>query len=210
MPIVTEDAAPVASGVLDALAVCALVVDSQAAVRLASVMSVAAIRRAGSGVALRPAAPGGTGGLVLTALHREDAALLRRLIGDAARGGAGGSLRIRSNGAEDARESMQVAFVLPLPASPGLALVKIEDLVRRAVPSVATLSALFGFSRAEAEVALGLSGGAGAEEVAISRGVSLDTVRGQIRAILRKSDAANLRDFERLMATVAASIAAAV
>jgi len=102
---------------------------------------------------------------------------------------------------------MQVAVVSPLPAGAaggaGLALVKIEDLVRRAAPPTAMLCDLFGFSAAEAEVALRLVGGASAEEVALSRGVALDTVRGQIRAILRKSEATNLRDFERLMATLA-------
>lgn len=35
--------------------------------------------------------------------------------------------------------------------------------------------------------------------------MSLDTVRSQIRAILRKSEAANRRDLERLMATLAAA-----
>jgi len=74
---------------------------------------------------------------------------------------------------------------------------------------VATLGTLFGFSWAAAEVARCLGGCAGAEEVATSRGVSLDTERGQVRAILRKSDAANLHGLERLMAMVAASIAAA-
>lgn len=45
---------------------------------------------------------------------------------------------------------------------------------------------------------------AGAEEVARRRGVSLMTVRSQIRSILGKSDAENLKDFERTMATLAA------
>ncbi len=63
---------------------------------------------------------------------------------------------------------------------------------------------MFDFSRAEAEVAIALTGGASAEDVARRRGVSLMTVRSQIRAILGKAEAENLRDFERTMATVAA------
>ena len=81
----------------------------------------------------------------------------------------------------------------------------IEDLDRRARPSVATLCDVFGLTRAEAEVAVALAGGSGAEAVASGRRVSLDTVRSQIRAILRKSEAANLRDLERLMATLVAA-----
>ena len=197
---------PLASCLLDALPVCAVVVDQASMVRLASVAGIEAIRRPGSGVAIRPAMHGG-GAMALMALHRDDAIILRRLIAAAAQGGTGGSLRIRARDADGALEGMQVAVVSPLPAGAaggaGLALVKIEDLVRRVAPPTAMLCDLFGFSAAEAEVALCLVGGASAEEVALSRGVALDTVRGQIRAILRKSEATNLRDFERLMATLA-------
>jgi len=197
---------PLASCLLDALPVCAVVVDEASMVRLASVAGIEAIRRPGSGVAIRPTMHGG-GAMALMALHREDAIILRRLIAAAAQGGTGGSLRIRARDADGVLEGMQVAVVSPLPAGAaggaGLALVKIEDLVRRAAPPTAMLCDLFGFSAAEAEVALRLVGGASAEEVALSRGVALDTVRGQIRAILRKSEATNLRDFERLMATLA-------
>jgi DNA-binding CsgD family transcriptional regulator len=198
---------PLASCLLDALPVCAVVVDGASMVRLASVAGIEAIRRPGSGVAIRPAMPGGGGAMALTALHREDAATLRRLVAAAAHGGTGGSLRIHPRDADGAQEGMQVVVVSPLPAGAGggagLVLVKIEDLVRRAAPPAAMLCDLFGFSAAEAEVALRLVGGASADEVALSRGVALDTVRGQIRAILRKSEATNLRDFERLMATLA-------
>ena len=197
---------PLASCLLDALHVCAVVVDEASMVRLASVAGIEAIRRPGSGVAIRPTMHGG-GAMALTALHREDVIILRRLIAAAAQGGTGGSLRIHARDADGALEGMQVAVVSSLPAGAaggaGLALVKIEDLVRRAAPPSAMLCDLFGFSAAEAEVALRLVGGASAEEVALSRGVALDTVRGQIRAILRKSEATNLRDFERLMATLA-------
>ncbi len=198
---------PLAGCLLDALPICAVVVDGASSVRLASVAGIEAIRRPGSGIAILPAVDGVSGATVLTALHREDAIALRRMIAGAASGGSGGSLRIRSRDTDGAADAMQVAVVSPLPAGAaggtGLALVKIEDLVRRATPPAAMLCDLFGLSRTEAEVALRLVGGASAEEVALSRSVALDTVRGQIRAILRKSEATNLRDFERLMATLA-------
>ena len=57
---------------------------------------------------------------------------------------------------------------------------------------------LFGLSTAEAAVAVALLGGKTAEDVARVRQVSLDTVRSQIRTVLNKSEATNLRDLERI------------
>jgi len=57
---------------------------------------------------------------------------------------------------------------------------------------------LFGLSAAEGAVAAALLGGQTAGIVTRDREVSLDTVRTQIRTVLRKTDAANLRDFERI------------
>ncbi len=84
-----------------------------------------------------------------------------------------------------------------------LALVILRPINRKASPHADVLCEMFDFSRAEAEVAVALTGGASAEDVARKRGVSLMTVRTQIRAILGKSEAENLRDFERTMATLA-------
>ncbi len=66
------------------------------------------------------------------------------------------------------------------------------------------LSDLYGLTRAEAEVAGALAGGVTAEQVARARHVSLDTIRTQVRTVLRKTNAANLRDFERIVALVLA------
>jgi DNA-binding NarL/FixJ family response regulator len=43
-----------------------------------------------------------------------------------------------------------------------------------------------------------------AEEAARARRVSLDTVRTQVRTVLRKTNAANLRDLERILAVISA------
>jgi DNA-binding NarL/FixJ family response regulator len=67
------------------------------------------------------------------------------------------------------------------------------------------LSDLYGLTHAEAVVAVSLAGGRTAEDVARARQVSLDTVRTQVRTVLRKANAANLRDFERILALVSAS-----
>jgi DNA-binding NarL/FixJ family response regulator len=62
------------------------------------------------------------------------------------------------------------------------------------------LRGLFGLTRAEAEVARALSGGATKRAVAAARGLREATVRTQVRAVLDKTGAANLRDLERLLA----------
>jgi DNA-binding CsgD family transcriptional regulator len=153
-------------------------------------------------------------GVYLAAMSRAEAATLRRLVASATSGGPGGSMRA-------AARDGAVAAVLVAPAPRGLAddtagdrdspaeplaMVVIRPLDQNASPPADMLCDLFGFSRAEAEVAAALSGGASAEEVARGRGVSLMTVRSQIRAILGKSESENLRDLERRMAALAALV----
>ncbi|ACK51855.1 regulatory protein LuxR [Methylocella silvestris BL2] len=87
-----------------------------------------------------------------------------------------------------------------------LVVIVLRPLNRKAAPQADMLCEMFGFSRAEAEVAVALTGGASAEDVARGRGVSLVTVRSQIRSILGKSEAENLRDFERTMAALGALV----
>ena len=197
---------PFATFLLDAMSVCAVLVDGNAVVRMMSTKGAELLRRPGSGMAIHPAGPEHAGARRLVALHRDDSKALRLLVASAACGGPGGSLRIHAGGADDQHASIQVAVVVPLRSCQaiggGLALVRIEDLGERLAPSSELLCTIFGFTRGEADVALRLVGGASAEEVAVSRAVSLDTVRHQIRSILRKSEATNLRDFERLMATL--------
>jgi DNA-binding NarL/FixJ family response regulator len=61
---------------------------------------------------------------------------------------------------------------------------------------------MFQLSQSEAAVGLAMLGGAGAPQVAQLRGVSTETVRRQIRNLLEKTGASNLRDFERIVATL--------
>jgi DNA-binding NarL/FixJ family response regulator len=89
--------------------------------------------------------------------------------------------------------------------APGFALVMARELAQSPQLRPGLLSDLYGLTHAEAAVAASLGGGVTAEDVARRRQVSLDTVRTQVRTVLRKTNAANLRDLERILALVAAS-----
>jgi DNA-binding NarL/FixJ family response regulator len=77
-----------------------------------------------------------------------------------------------------------------------------RDLSETNLPSADLLCALFNLTKTEAAVGLALLGGNSAESVSRLRNVSLETIRSQIRVILRKSGANNLRDFERIVSLV--------
>ena len=155
-------------------------------------------------------------GLYLGALSREEAATLRRLAGSATSGGPGGSMQVRSRdgstvavlvGAVPRGLMRDLAAAIPAaPVADALAMVILRPVDRRAAPPPEMLCELYGLTRAEAAVAVALVGGATAEEVARQRGVSLMTVRVQIRSILGKSGCENLRELEHQMATLAAHV----
>lgn len=166
-----------------------------------------------SGLGSMRSGPYAGNGVYLAARTRQDAARLRRLIASATAGGPGGAMRI-----EGPDGVACAVLVSPAPAglasdrggrvggglAEGLAMVVLQRLGRAVAPSVDLLCDVFGFSRAEAEVAAALSGGASAEDVARLRAVSLTTVRSQIRSILGKSECENLRDLESAMASLSA------
>ncbi|MBO9196981.1 hypothetical protein J5277_22980 [Rhizobium sp. 16-449-1b] len=144
-----------------------------------------------------------TGGTRLV-VDRGEGAKIRQIVHSAANGGSGGAVRIEFDATENYRIGQLAVFVTPLPAqgtvlgvgTPALVLINDISQPRSAPPRV--FSELFGLSAAEGAVAAALLGGQTAEIVARDREVSLDTVRTQIRTVLRKTDAANLRDFERI------------
>lgn len=190
---------------LDALAVGVLVVDAELRVVVAN---AAAEALAGRGGPIR--LQRGIAGAVVSALRSGDtAALAAQVRAVALRGDAGGAVALR-----DADGAVAVAaLVSPLPRRlsasgadrsgrvAGQALVLLRALKPSATGAEAgLLRQLFGLTRAEAEVALALAGGATKEAVAAGRGARLSTVQTQVRAILAKTGAANLRDFERVLA----------
>jgi DNA-binding CsgD family transcriptional regulator len=206
---------PAGSGfaALDALSLSIILVDPDLRVIFANMASADLLGRRGSGLSLRHTGPWqGSHSCRLTARHHDEHAALKAFVAAAAAGQPGGALRLRGRDQPgDATASLAV-LVSPAPArlvvpanSPthhglveGVAMVIARDIAAPLTPPAPLLRELFGLTPAEAAVAISLLGGRTAEEVALARQASLDTVRSQIRSLLRKTDAANLRDLERI------------
>jgi DNA-binding NarL/FixJ family response regulator/PAS domain-containing protein len=159
--------------------------------------------------AARPAgAPAGAGGIVMLPARAEQGRALAALVAATAQGGPGGALRL----SDEAGVPAHAAIIAPLPGRyagqgaagfarvPGRALLTLRPLPGIAPPSAALLRDLFGLTRAEAEVARLLAGGTSKHAVAAARGLKETTVRTQVRAILDKTGAANLRALEQMLA----------
>jgi DNA-binding NarL/FixJ family response regulator len=197
---------------LDALPIGIVIIDAGLRVYFANEAARRDLAAADFGLRALRSGPHAGSGVYLAAAAKDDATTLRRLVASAISGGSGGSMRV-------VNRHVSSCAVLVSPAPQGLssdqampntshsaeklAMVVVRHLGGAASPSPDTLCEVFGFSRAEADVAAALSGGASAEDVAQQRKVSLTTVRSQIRSILGKSGSENLRDFERSMASLA-------
>lgn len=201
----------IGTAALHALAACVVVVDGSMQVLHVNAAGASLTSPGRSGLTVGRAA---VGGMQLSARHRADNDALRRLVASAASGGAGGAMRIRARSEAMPEEATLAVLVSPIQAhlvgveaglAGGLAMIVARELARpRAVPE-RRLTDLYGLTSAEAAVAAALAGGTRAEDVAQDRRVSLDTVRTQVRTVLRKTNAANLRDFERIVALVSAA-----
>lgn len=200
----------IGTAALDALPTCVVVVDGTMQVRHLNEAGASLTAPGRSGLTIGRAAGGD---MRLSARHRDDNDALRRLVVSAASGGPGGTMRARAQ-ADDASEEATLAVLVSLmPAhqvtaeaglTRGLAMIVARELSRpEAIPEWLLID-LYGLTGAEAAVAAALAGGVRAEDVARDRRVSLDTVRTQVRTVLRKTNAANLRDFERIVALVSA------
>jgi DNA-binding CsgD family transcriptional regulator len=133
-------------------------------------------------------------------------------------GGAGGALRLRNTRDEPAQHASLAVLVSPAVSHflsdvrdayrvlRGTATVVIRQLNHALRPPPGLMSELYGLTKAEADVALRFSGGATVEDVARVRQVSLETVRTQVKTILRKTNAASLRDLERIIAISSALV----
>ncbi|MBO9124009.1 MULTISPECIES: helix-turn-helix transcriptional regulator [unclassified Rhizobium] len=196
----TELASRLTYAAFDALPGSAVVVDGDCNVLFANTAANRTLSCKGFPISLSKLATGSTRLVV----DQGEGAKLRQIVRSAANDGSGGAVRIEFDAMENGRMGQLAVFATPLPAhgsSPAVGtpvLVLINDISqpRSAPPRV--FSELFGLSAAEGAVAAALLGGQTAEIVARDRQVSLDTVRTQIRTVLRKTDAANLRDFERI------------
>lgn len=215
-----ERTAPLSAGLaaLDALPIVVILVDGSMRVVFANM----AANRLTSGPlsGLRIIRASGTirsQGSVLVASHRDDASALTSLVAATAARGPGGALRLRAPDVSGTRLPIIAVLVTPAPArlvsvnptsaaeglAQGLVLVIARDLATLEAPPARLLAELFNLSRGEAAVAAAILGGSTAESVAESRQVSLNTVRRQIQDVLRKTEAANLRDLERMAASLA-------
>jgi len=198
---------------LDSLPVGVAIVDAGLKLHFLNDAGRQCLGQTGSGLRSMRSGPYSGSGVYLAATSRQEATGLRRLVASATSGGPGGAMRV--SGIDRAAWAILVS---PAPRAlandqggndrgglaESLAIVVIRQLGRAAAPSAGMLCDVYGFSRAEAEVAAALSGGASAEDVAQFRNVSLTTVRSQIRSILGKSECENLRDLESSMASLAA------
>jgi DNA-binding CsgD family transcriptional regulator/PAS domain-containing protein len=180
---------------LDALSLGVVVVAADSAIVFANA-AAEALARGDEGLWLGGQRRG------LSAVQPLEAQALRGLVYAVTHGGAGGLLRVTRR-----TQPPLAVLVAPLPTrlhpgmalAPALALVLITDPADGSVLAEQALQQLFGLAAAEASVALALAAGYSAEAIAGERGVSLPTVRTQIRQILAKTGALHLRDLVRLL-----------
>lgn len=168
-------------------------------------------RLAGSGaLRLRPdtalGRPSSRSQLSLT--NSADQARLVGLVEEAAQLGAGGAIQLHFAGSD--QRLILLAMPLPRALSPrpfsvgpldaGRVLVIVRNHARPVALRNDVLKALFGLTDTEIAVAKALLGGRQAETVAAERGVSLPTIRTQVRHILEKAGVRSLRELEALLA----------
>jgi DNA-binding NarL/FixJ family response regulator len=107
------------------------------------------------------------------------------------------------------RRFLLLAMPLPQALSPhsftggvlddGRALVIVRDQTHPAALGGDMLKAIFGLTEAEVAVATSLCGGRSPETIADERGVSLATIRTQVRHILEKAGVRSLRELEAIL-----------
>lgn len=94
----------------------------------------------------------------------------------------------RSEALLEGAQGAWFASAVPLQGHAGLVLLRLAAMHRFAAAAVGErLRRLFGLSEAEAQVAVQLACGASLENIAAARGVSVDTVRAQVRSVFHKT-----------------------
>jgi DNA-binding CsgD family transcriptional regulator len=104
----------------------------------------------------------------------------------------GGCLRLRAPGGAE-------LWVRSAPLAPGAALLQLLPAQANEQAQAQALCCLFSTTRAEAEVAASLGAGRSPAAIARQRGVSLSTVRCQVRAVLGKTGARGVPDLVRII-----------
>jgi DNA-binding CsgD family transcriptional regulator/PAS domain-containing protein len=199
-----EQASRLLYAAFDTLPGNVLVVDGDCNLLFANASATKMLSRKEIPISFSALAAGGRTRLVL---DRRDGAKLRQLVQETSRAGEGGAIRFEYDAPQSDRAGQLAVFASPMRAGGAGAapvLLLMNELSQPCATQASIFSELFGLSAAEGAVAAALLGGQTAETVAKDRCVSLDTVRTQIRTVLRKTDAANLRDFERMGALLGA------
>lgn len=137
----------------------------------------------------------------LSAIARNQAFALARLIRDAATGGAGGAIQL--TGCDGARAIL--GLVTPLPRQTdqthgGHALVSLRAAADRPTLTEAALAAMFRLSPSQASIARAIFDGKAPEEIAHERGVRISTLRSHLTEIFARTGTENQRDLVRLLA----------
>lgn len=138
---------------------------------------------------------------------------LQRLVADAAAGGLGGDMLMRAG------DGSAVALAVCRMAPPGEAdggLAEADEAERVHGQALLTLrhlgqvpasprrvAALFGLTRAEADVAIAVAAGQHVAAVAAGRGVSASTVKAQVRSAMGKTGVPDLQELSLLLARLA-------
>ncbi len=114
-------------------------------------------------------------------------------------GGPAGSLRLTApSGLSGLAARVSALHVVP---APGLALVVLRRLGGEPAMDAARLMDMFGLTRAEAAILPALIAGETTSAVARALGLSTHTVRTHVRAVLAKTQAANLRALAMLVSS---------
>lgn len=147
----------------------------------------------------------------LCAEEAEDAAVLKRLVSEAAGDVKGSPARTAHVLAISRGEGAApiVAFVTPIRSTPGGApwqkqgatLVLLSDPSELPMLSIEALRHLYGLTPAEACVAAPIARGSGVAETAAALDVSVSTVRAQLQQVFAKTDTRRQMELVRLLLT---------
>jgi DNA-binding CsgD family transcriptional regulator len=177
--------------VLDALAIACIVCDAGGRILFANA-AAEALATPGGAIVL------GANGRGLGAAGSDEARRLAALIAETAGGGSGGAMVLT---APDGTRLF--ALVTPLPTriggTPGDILITLRTSAAGPATDETALRQLFGFTPAEARLALALSAGRSLGDIVAERGISDNTIRTQIASVLRKAGVANQRELVRML-----------
>ncbi len=146
----------------------------------------------------------------LVCRNRDDEARLRIAVrapgaGVAVAGASPASAVVRVIGSGFINPVMVLATGLPPAAEspeqgePRLTMLLLHETAHRRQIDPAVIGKVFQLTPAEAEVATGLAEGLSIEEIAAARGVTLETVRAQIRSVYGKTDVRSRADLVRML-----------